>query len=80
MAPRIRAAFLQAFEEGELHAKMRESLDKDFIGTLNAVAKFVPKELMMMGDPDNPMEGNLSITVNYRKPAIEGEVLESSSK
>ncbi len=48
VAPRIRAALLHAFEgKGalDLHAMMRKSLENDFLGTLKAVAHYVPKEL-----------------------------------
>lgn len=50
VAPRIRAAFLQAVKDGRLHELMERSLEEDFRGTLNAVAKFCPKEIDITDD------------------------------
>ena len=47
VAPKIREAFIRAVKRnggsGYLATMMEKSLDKDFIGTLNALSKFNPK-------------------------------------
>lgn len=59
----------QLEEEGTpISLLIKEAIQKDVLAAISAISKFVPKEMMLQGDPDNPMEGNLSITVNYRKP------------
>ena len=59
VAPKIRGAFLAALENGKLHEYMKKSLEEDFLGTLNAVSKFVPKELLI--DVDENLNVNFRI-------------------
>lgn len=55
VAPRIRGAFLRAAKIAEEQGKsltdfVLESMEKDFLGTLTAIAKYCPKELDISGE------------------------------
>lgn len=89
VAGRIRSAFILACDKEnggiDLHAKMKESLERDFLGTLKALKGFVPTEMLLM--PDD--EGNKDIDTVFelkvvrapqQPPAIEGEVVSITSK
>lgn len=62
IAPRIRAVFTgltsdeTAPDYFNLRKAMKESLDKDFLGTLRVIKGFVPIELLLQGDDANPDE------------------------
>ena len=78
VAPRIRGAFLAALDPDkgglDIHTLMKKSLEEDFLATLNAVSKYVPRELLL-GSEDSDDEQVFRLEVIRPRPAIEGVVV-----
>lgn len=66
IAPQIRASFVRAVKRnggsGYLADMMQSSLEKDFVGTLNAVAKFNPRTSNV--NQTNTLEIKIDSSVN----------------
>ena len=82
VAGRVRSAFMHAVTEGgiDIHAMMKESLERDFLGTLKALRGFVPQEMLLMpddqGNQDTDTIFELKVVRAPKEPeAIEGEVV-----
>ena len=85
VSPRIRRAFITACKRNGGHSylanKIENSLEKDFIGTLNALAKFNPKiqnvnntntlEIKIDSSVENWVAGYQSALQDNDKPALE---------